>query len=218
MGEYVSYAKKRKFILLGIVACLVLLSISEQFLFAHITTQWSRDREIGVFHIIVGVVAGLLGISGIVLLIKKKMQASGRVSSKWVVKMIFCYIWIQLLAALFQGLISEGLGRFTPLDYETVKTVIYWLVGLIQTLVRVMAVYIILISYYKLKFKEHQKLLHRGLLIGLVFYALLFVLRITLPGIALQISQILWEIGVIVFFIIYFGKNMREQLKDEKSR
>ena len=206
MERYITYAKKRKFMLVVLAICLVLLSVSEQFLFSHIITQWSRDREIGIFHVLVGIITGLAGVLGIIFLSKKKMKDNERISLKWMIKMFLIYLGLQLIAAVVQGLISEGLGRFTALDYDRIKIIIYWLVGIVQTFIRITIIYIVFLSYYHLAFKAHKKILFKGILIGIIFYALLFILRVTLTNIALQISQILWEVGFIIFFIIYFGE------------
>lgn len=199
--------------LVGIAVCLILLSISEQFLFSHIITQWSYDRKIGIVHTIVGAITGLMGLVGIILLVKEKMKLNEKLSGKWIAKMILLYIGLQLVAAVTQGLISEGLGRFTSLEYEIIKTSVYWLSGIIQTFIRIVFLFALFLSYYHLKFKEHKKILFKGIMIGILFCIVLFVLRFTLTNIALLINQVLWEIVCILFFIIYFGKNMKEKTK-----
>ena len=195
--------------------CLVLLSISEQLLFSHIITQWSSDGKIGIVHVSLGAVAGFIGMIGVVLLVRRKITSNEKSSGKQLIKVIALYIGLQLLAAVIQGLIGEGLGRFTTLEYDVIRTIIHWLVGIMQIFIRIVFIYILVINYYHFKFKEQKGILLKGMLSGIPFCILLFVLRFTLINTALQICQILWEIMFILFFIIYFGENTREKVKNE---
>ena len=213
MELYLNYIRKRKLLIIQIGIGLFLLSISEVMIWPHVARSWSHDTKIKGLFLVIGIVAALLGFAILIRIVIKNYKRKEEINNKWIGKVILMYIALQLVIAVVVGFISLGLGQF--FERELITTIIYWISGMIQTLIRILFIYIFVTKFYNNKIKERVKILYKVLLFGALSYLALVVFRLMLSGLVLQISQIIWEVACTVFFIVYLGENMRERTKNE---
>lgn len=213
MNKYLNYIKERKVLIAQIVIGLFLLYIGEIMGWPRLARQLRSDGKIGGLYEIICILIELFGLAILCFLARKKYKSRSNQANKWFVKVVLLYIVVQPAVGVVMGFISLGLGQF--IMRETVEIAIYWTTGILQMLIRVTFIYIVFINYYSYKFKEQLKLLTKALLLGVIWYLSIIVIRFLPSELALRIGRSVRVIGYLVFFIIYFGANMREKAKDE---
>lgn len=214
MQRYLSYIKERIYVIGGITASLAVLGIGETILFPHLLEQWSRDRNIGFLHVVIGIAAGAAGLAGLIYMIRQQYRKKSRVLKNWWWKFLLCYLIIQFVTGLLQGLIGEVLYGFQVLDYEAVMMFLYILSGLIQSLVRILFLYLAFVKLYDRGWKEKKRLLIFALIAAAVLFIVPCILQTMMSGIWLMSVRNLWEVLCWISFIVYFGENLREETKN----
>lgn len=211
MAKYLSYAKEKIYIIGGAGVCLILLEAGDILLIQHLIEQWSHDRNIGIFHILIGGVATIAGMAGGVFILNRQYRKKNKPYMKWLGKLLLGYAVVQFGAGILQGGLGELLYTSGTLGYEEVKEFLYLLSGLVQSVVRIIFIYMLVADWYGRSFKKKKRVLFLALGMGAMLYIIPCILRMVLSGGVLQIVQLVWEILYLVIFITYFGERMRER-------
>jgi len=211
VAKYLSYAKEKIHIISGAGVCLILLEVGDILLIRHLIEQWSHDRDIGIFHILIGGVAAMMGVAGGFFILDRQYRKKDKPYGKWLGRLLLGYAVVQVGAGILQGILGELLYTSGTLGYEEVKGFLYLLSGLIQSVVRITFIYMLVTDWYGRGLKKEKRVLFLALGMGTVLYIMSCVLRLILSGGALQTVRLVWEILYPVIFITYFGERMREE-------
>lgn len=193
---------------------LVALGIGETILFPHLLKQWSSDRNIGFWHVVLGGTVGGAGLLGLIYIIKKQYQKKNRVLKHWWWKFALCYLLVQLAASLLQGVLGEVLYGFKVLDYEAVITFLYVFSEVVQSLIRMFFTYVVFVKLYDTSWKEMKGNLIGGVIITVVLYSVPCILQIVMPGVGFISANNAWSVLWWISIIVYFGENFRERTKN----
>lgn len=108
-----------------------MLAVSGVLLLPHAAEQWSHDREIGILHLILGLVLGTAGTAGAVWMIKTACRKRGRDWKQELIRCSLLYLAVQAAAGVIQGGAGVLLYRNGFASYEDTKQIFYFVINIL---------------------------------------------------------------------------------------
>ena len=155
-------------------------------------------------------VTGTAGLAGILYILIKQYPKKEKKWKGWLGKLAAGFLAVQLGLGIGLGGLGEFLYVSGAMAYETVKPFLFIVSGILQSLVRILFLYLLFVHRYERSLKEEKKLLFLALATGAVLCVIPWILRVLAAGVVLQSMQVVWEAFYLILFIVYFGERLRE--------
>lgn len=178
-----------------------MLAVSGVLLLPHAADRWSHDREIGMLHLILGLVLGTAGTAGTVWMMKTACQKRGRDWRQELLRWSVLYLAAEAAAGVIQGGTGVILYRNGLASYEDTKQILYLTDGVWQNLFRMFFFFCLTGHLSGRPLKKRIRKAGKTVPVALVLSAVTAALSCLGSGTAAKTVQALWETASLILAI-----------------
>lgn len=206
-----NYIREKRHLIAGLCASLLLLGLAGMVLLPHMIQQWSRDRQIGVLHVMAGILLGAAGLTILFMLYKQIAKGRGQTWKQNLLHLFLWYLLLQLVSGVIQGGIGLLLYQTGTMSYERTKTVLYIAAGVWQNLLRVWFLFLMVESLYERKWRTDRRVIVQAEAAAMLLSVITIALSVQHSGIWQNTVKVVWEVCFLTGFSIYFGIRQRRK-------